>query len=765
MAAVFQTVLRMSVSAAAVIVVILLLRLPLRLAPKKWRYLLWGAAGFRLCCPVSFRAAFSLFRLRPSLVSAVSGAGESLPAVRGAVSAVSAPVSAEALAAAADPASAPSAILGQGAETVSLWPTLGVILWLAGMAVMLSLGVVRYLRMRRRLSDAVALERGVYATDRISVPFLMGLFPPRIYVPAGLSGEEMTCVLAHERTHLCRGDHWVKLAGYVLLAVHWFNPLVWTAFLLMSRDMEMSCDERVLRDLQGSAKAYSRTLLRFAEGRRFPAPAPLGFGESDAKSRIRNALRWKKPKLWVTLAAVVLCAAAAAACTADPKEPESPGALEAGDTLRFAWEDGKILLQSSEGQESCGEVLRRLSLPGFTYEEADDLYRLEDPVFPGEYLRIGMDRDAVRAALYAVPPQETDGSALSEPGVRMKNEEGSYYRISGIFAGEPFRMTLQYAKEKYLQGVTLFFYPPQDQAGAVQLYEKVKEALTAQLGKPEDDTASPYAAANAGWGYEGGALILQLQQNKDGNRVLLFLSGVTAAEVPDRGSIPLQAEEIREAALGSGAARTELLLTAEQTEELKDLLAAAPEEAYAGGRGIPSQKVLKLNGIGCALRFAAGVIELDGVEPPAEAPVWEIRDEKLYAWLDALWTESPFGQGDDPLGLIMEVKDASAAGCTLELSQAGGIVTGELQTGAAFFLEGRDEKGVWRSLPTNMEAVWHLLAYGIPSGGKTELGAKWDVLYGKLQPGHYRIGKEVLENRGNGDRNTWRVYAEFDIPG
>ena len=326
---IFLRVLDMSLSAAAVIAVVVLLRLVLRGAPKKWRYLLWSAVGFRLACPVSFRAAYSIFRLAPKAAAAPAasaGAAQlryipraavtSAPVIPNPVIVTGAPIQVPANAVPV-PAAAP-AVQAASVDPMQLLLTVGACLWLAGLAVMLVLGVVRYLRMKNKLSDAVRREEGVFTSDSIRVPFILGLAPPRIYVPTGLEGKELSYVLAHEKAHLRRLDHWVKLFGYLLLSLHWFNPLVWLAFYLMGRDMEMSCDERVLSDLSGEAKEYSRTLLSFAVGKRFPAPSPLGFGESDVASRIRNALRWRKPKLWVTVIAVALCLTAIAACTADP---------------------------------------------------------------------------------------------------------------------------------------------------------------------------------------------------------------------------------------------------------------------------------------------------------------------------------------------------------------------------------------------------------------------------------------------------------------
>ncbi len=298
MEAVFLRLLNMSLSASAVIVLVLLARLALGRAPKKWSYLLWAAPAFRLICPVSFRASFSLFQLRPP--AGGSGSGPELTYLPHL---------------AALPAAGAVAQSGTGEAGGLL--TACVVLWCLGAAALLVYAVVSWQRTKARLADAVLLEGNVYETDRIDAPFLLGLWRPRIYLPAGLSGERLRCVLAHERVHLRRRDHWVKLLAFLLLTVHWLSPLVWLAFFLLSRDMEMSCDEKVLAEEGSSAGEYSRSLLSFASPRRFPL-GPLAFGETGIKERIRNALRWKKPRTWVTPAALLLVIAVTAACAADP---------------------------------------------------------------------------------------------------------------------------------------------------------------------------------------------------------------------------------------------------------------------------------------------------------------------------------------------------------------------------------------------------------------------------------------------------------------
>ena len=313
MEAVFLRLMNMSLSAAAVIVLVILARLCLRRAPKKWSYLLWVAPAFRLLCPVSFRAFFSVFRLRPPARGSESAAELTYVPRPAAAPFVVQSSGTAPLPSAVAPAVPAAAAQSAGVSLINI----AIVLWCLGAAALLVYAVVSWQKTKVRLSDAVLLEGNVYETDRIDTPFLLGLWRPRIYLPAGLSGERLRYVLSHERVHLRRRDHWIKLLAFLLLTVHWFNPLVWLAFFLLSRDMEMSCDEKVLAEEGSSAGEYSRSLLSFAAPRRFPL-GPLAFGETGVKERIRNALRWKKPRTWVTLAALLLVIVVTAACAADP---------------------------------------------------------------------------------------------------------------------------------------------------------------------------------------------------------------------------------------------------------------------------------------------------------------------------------------------------------------------------------------------------------------------------------------------------------------
>ena len=324
----FPAVLDLTLTGSLVIAAVLVIRLALRRAPARWRYLLWLVVAFRLICPVSLSAPVSLLGAlrapvttagtiqyvpRPALTPQIQPSLPDFPAISPTIPIPAQPV----------PVSASGGL--SALEIFSL-------LWLAGVAVLLCYSVIRLVRLRRELVGAIRMEGRVWQSDRVGSPFILGLFRPRIYLPFGLDPDMQEAVLAHEGHHLRRGDHIVKPLAFLLLCLHWFNPLCWLAFVLMGRDMEMSCDEWVLAHRDGDARVYSTALLSFAANRRMPVPGPLAFSESEVRPRIVNTLRWKRPRLWVTLAAGAACAVVLLLCALNPKRPPLPSPF--GSTYR-----------------------------------------------------------------------------------------------------------------------------------------------------------------------------------------------------------------------------------------------------------------------------------------------------------------------------------------------------------------------------------------------------------------------------------------------
>ena len=336
----FPIVCNMSLTASVVILAVLAVRLLLRRAPKVFAYALWAVVLFRLLCPVSVTSAVSLMgalgapaQERTQRTSAV----EYVPAdimIRGTAPAVTQlpqpPLPAETGGAVSDaPAdTAPAAVPAMSFNEPVFILTL---IWLAGMVLLLAYSLVSLLRLRRRLVGTVRLRDNIYLADHIPSPFVMGLFRPKIYLPSTLTETERGYILRHEQYHLRRRDHVVKLLSFLALCVHWFNPLVWAAFILAGKDMEMSCDEAVVRELGEDIRAdYSASLLSLATGRRIVAGMPLAFGEGDTGSRIRNLLNWKRPRPWVMAVCAVVCVGLIALCAANPGGTDAADGEENG---------------------------------------------------------------------------------------------------------------------------------------------------------------------------------------------------------------------------------------------------------------------------------------------------------------------------------------------------------------------------------------------------------------------------------------------------
>lgn len=314
----FLQILNMSLTGSAVILLVLAARLLLKRAPKIFSYALWGVVLFRLLCPVSLSASVSMLGwLKPEVQSAtpVTSTVSYLPdtyiqnRAEAMILPQAAPVQPQEVP--ADKTEAPD-FLDIASDV-----------WLAGAAIMALYSAAQYLRLHKKLAGAALSRKGVYVADCIDTPFVMGVLRPRIYLPSGLSGQEQEFILAHEQRHIRRGDPLWKLLGYLALCLHWFNPLAWAAFILASKDMEMSCDEAVIKQLGAQIRAdYSAALLRLTAHQSPIAGMPLAFGEGDTKGRIINMARWKKPKTWVRIACGAVCLGILMACGLNPRQAE-----------------------------------------------------------------------------------------------------------------------------------------------------------------------------------------------------------------------------------------------------------------------------------------------------------------------------------------------------------------------------------------------------------------------------------------------------------
>lgn len=365
MAEIFQKALNMSIAAGWLILAVIALRLLLRRAPKRFRLLLWAVVGLRLALPWSIESALSLIPSAQTLPEGIML--ERAPVLDTGISSLNGAIN-PGFTAAFTPE------LGASANPLQVLLPIAAALWMLGAAAMLLWALVSWLRLRKRVREAVRLEENVYECE-IASPFVLGLFRPRIYLPFSLENGERELVLAHERAHITAGDHIIKPLGWLLLAAHWYNPLVWLAYALFCRDIELACDERVVRGLSLSDRAdYSQALLDLSRPRGGVRACPLAFGESSVKGRVKSVLSYKKPAFWLVLLAVVVCVGAAVCFLTDPKEEAEPVDDGDGGVVISARLEENFPAQVLDYAFACTEEMaEELSYLGLKSAELTDL--------------------------------------------------------------------------------------------------------------------------------------------------------------------------------------------------------------------------------------------------------------------------------------------------------------------------------------------------------------------------------------------------------
>lgn len=340
MGEIFLKLLNLSITASWLILAVLCIRLLFRKIPKWITCLLWGVVAIRLIFPFSIESAFSLQLSAEPIRTSTMVEGELIPYVPsvdsniGVVENTVNPLLAEAFAYQETESVAPLQIATEIAGSV----------WLCGMVVLLIFALVSMIKLRLRVREAVRYKENIYICDAVKSPFILGIIKPRIYLSSALSEEEMDYIIAHERAHLKRKDHLWKPFGYLLLCIYWFNPLCWIAYIMLCKDIELACDEKVIKDMSfGDKKEYSRVLLFCATQRHLVMACPLAFGEVGVKERVKTVLNYKKPTFWITIAAIVVCAIVAICFLTNPaKEYQIRITIPAGSETGFYYSDEEI---------------------------------------------------------------------------------------------------------------------------------------------------------------------------------------------------------------------------------------------------------------------------------------------------------------------------------------------------------------------------------------------------------------------------------------
>ena len=308
----FLKIINMSISASWLVLAVLILRFVLKKAPKWINVLLWGIVAIRLICPFSFESPLSLI---PSAETIPLNIGmDSTPTINSGISAINNAV---------NPIISQSNTPMAGASVNLLQITIGIYeyIWIFGMIALALYTAISYWRLHRKVDTAVRYKDNIFQSENVSSPFVFGIIKPRIYLPFKMNGQDLEHVVAHEHAHIRRKDHWWKPFGFLLLTIHWFNPLMWMAYVLLCRDIELACDEKVIKELGNEQRGdYTQALVACSVNRRMIAACPLTFGEVGVKERVKSVMNYKKPALWVIIIAVIVCVGVAVCFLTNPKQ-------------------------------------------------------------------------------------------------------------------------------------------------------------------------------------------------------------------------------------------------------------------------------------------------------------------------------------------------------------------------------------------------------------------------------------------------------------
>ena len=332
----FLKIINMSISASWLVLAVLILRFVLKKAPKWINVLLWGIVAIRLICPFSFESTLSLI---PSAETIPLNIGmDTTPTINSGISAINNAV---------NPIISQSNTPMAGSSVNLLQITIGIYeyIWIFGMIALALYTAISYWRLRRKVDTAVRYKDNIFQSENVSFPFVLGIIKPRIYLPFKMNGQYLEHVVAHEQAHICRKDHWWKPLGFLLLMIHWFNPLMWLAYVLLCRDIELACDEKVIKELGNEQRGdYTQALVACSINRRMIAACPLAFGEVSVKERVKSVMNYKKPAFWVIIISVIVCVGVAVCFLTNPKQDSYTLRIvvPAGSQEKFVYTDEEV---------------------------------------------------------------------------------------------------------------------------------------------------------------------------------------------------------------------------------------------------------------------------------------------------------------------------------------------------------------------------------------------------------------------------------------
>ncbi len=779
MSELFLKIVNMSISASWLVLAVLLLRMFMKKAPKWANVLLWGIVALRLIFPFSIESGFSLIPSAETIPPQIMA--DHYPQISTGIQELNDvvnPIISESF--------APNP--GDSANPLQILIPAASVIWLLGIGVLLIYTAVTYWNLRRKLDTAVILRDNIFQSEYVDSPFVLGIFRPKIYLPYTLSEDALAHVLAHEEAHIRRRDHWWKPLGFLLLALHWFNPLMWLAYVLLCRDIEMACDEKVIRELGNEERAdYTQALVACSINRRMIAACPLAFGEVGVTARVKSVMNYRKPTFWMILIAVILCVAVAVCFLTNPQKGEQAGIsyyygtvtdqamsvvnegdLEGREYISFRSDDGEEMLIWVAKSCKIPEGLLGKHVMVCTKKEKGTGLLVTTNVIVTDNIWANTPEAAIENAILdhnAWSRREENwlqcadfvvlANEVGSPAATNEIETVTYYGLAlhQVFAvengelaehgGSHIPTALTFLVDEQGRYILTEYWEPRD---GVYNVSDIKEKFPAFVWPDTQEHIHRQVQINYGKAVEHFRLdttpiinnLLEKSVEKDeiAYRELLYYGQYTlrycftqfekGGQTDERGRIMSKACK-------------EIMKIWGESVPGTDLSSQAWYNLYADH----AQSVL-------AKKNPEKVL----AEKPSVAVYSQVKGIPLYDW-----------------GISLSIEYVTPTGATILCTQSGGnfsyseghfLSSINLTTGSDYLIE-KQMDGEWVSLPVPENLTWTTEAYPIPIYDTTQWSVGWGSTYGTLEPGHYRIGKWISISPAPGDTQSQMYYAEFTI--
>ena len=752
----FLQVLDRSITAGWLILAVVIVRFLLGKAPKWIRGILWGMVALRLVLPFSLESEFSLLPddspIERVAVDDVDGA--------------TIPINQEVMISKEDSTVPPiDEVDTQGVRQEMTMTkrvnamSVATIVWAAGIGVLLLYSILSFWKLHRRVADAVIWRKekpAIYESEKVDSPFVLGLIKPCVYLPFRMSDEDRECVVAHEEAHISRGDHLIKPVGFLILAVYWFHPLVWLAYVLLCKDIEMACDEKVISRMSvADKKAYTKALLKCSKPQRMISACPLAFGEVGVKKRITNVLNYKKPAFWIIILSILACVIVAMCFLTEPKETAKDTQVDSGkemvDSHSQQEEFNSLFLEETKGEEALANTKNDETIS--TKESGKKSTKvLTTP--PTMYLQ---DVFSGHWNEFLVNSNTYGWSYRDEEGKVLCIDAAAKHGIGGEVKGKEWLQVYEYSRHDALYGARFRVYPDNMSIREYDLLdlgdmnpellaEKTNERVDLLELKPRrmyEITATWQEDKFEERGFSGTAVYVFATDNY----------AISGTELQGE-SLPVLIEAVIKETMVDTKDR--ICITSRTDGFPGAFIVIVPENVY---------DKTKLEGgqhISISMKDTG---ETESHMPIYEAvylqPIVKVGEAKPLQSLNLPsvrehWTEE-VNTFDGAELIFAKYTDI---GGDLELINHSDR---DLQYGEWFDIQ-RKVEGEWYSLSYVIENLaFHQVAYLLPMGETSIKPITWEWMYGKLPPGEYRIVTEVDDYRAPGDFDKYFLAEEFEI--